>query len=104
MRHIYITFLNLKPRAITRLVKHGIQNVRKDRILGQIQNAQVVSGPRKFEPRDRLRLPTVTVELEDHQVTIVGQLMKIEKSIVLVEQFTVKVLGVNNTLLDKPIH
>jgi hypothetical protein len=30
--------------------------------------------------------------------------MKIEKSIILVEQFTVKVLGVNNTLLDKAIH
>jgi len=78
--------------------------MRKDRILGQIQNAQIVSGPRKLEPCDSLGMPTVPVALEDHQVTIVGQLMEIKKSIVLVEQFTVKVLGMNNTLFDKAIH
>jgi hypothetical protein len=30
--------------------------------------------------------------------------VEIKKRIILVEQFAVKVLGVNNTLFDKPIH
>jgi hypothetical protein len=104
VRHIYIKFLNLKPRVVTSLVEHGIQNVRKDRVLGQVKNPKTVFEPRKLEPRNRLGMTTVTVTLEHHQVAVIRQLMEIKKSIVLVEQFAVKVLGVNNTLFDKPIH